>query len=387
MAANSPLKALFAYIYVLLYSPWLLTHFGLDVALCLLPWARPSRQWSLNQAARMRVVRLLLLYWSLTKAGDRLTLRPGREKNRFEVVAPRSPKLYRGVLSDIAIQPAQLGLTWTPARPPPPELVRSNMMVVLHFHGGAFVIGNGRDEDTGYLARYLIEQTGCTHVCTPQYRLSSSNGGRFPAPLQDALTAYLCLIKTKGIPASQIILSGDSAGANIALGLLRYIHEYGQQDEIPFPRAVTLWSPWVDVSAALEQDMTRSPNYKTDYLSKEFGRWGALTISESGMFDPSGPYLSPLRHPFKPDVSIPTFVNAGGNEVLYHDIRDFCERYQKHGWMIHLDISEHCPHDILLLGPRIGFGAEAEKAAEHAKDFLTEAAGINLCSYSRDSLS
>ncbi|RSL89811.1 hypothetical protein CEP52_014802 [Fusarium oligoseptatum] len=339
MASNPPLKALFTYIYVLLYSPWLLSHFGLDITLC-------------------------------------------REKNRFEVVVPRSPKLYRGVLSDIAIQPAQLGMNWTPARPPPPKLVRLNMIVALHFHGGAFVIGNGRDEDTGYLARYLIQQTGCTHVCTPQYRLSSSEGGRFPAPLQDALTAYLCLIKTKGIPASQIILSGDSAGANIALGLLRYIHEYGQQDEIPFPRAVTLWSPWVDVSAALEQDMTRSPNYKTDYLIKQFGQWGALTISESGIFDPSGPYLSPLRHPFKPDVSIPTFVNAGGNEVLYHDIKDFCERYQKHGWMIHLHISEHCPHDILLLGPRIGFGAEAEKAAEHARDFLTEAAGINLRSYS-----
>ncbi|KAF5003174.1 hypothetical protein FDECE_10242 [Fusarium decemcellulare] len=381
MATDAPLKALITYIYVLLYSPLLLSHFGIDVALCLLPWARPSRQWSFNQAARMRVVKLLLLYWSLTKAGDRLNLRQGREKNRFEVVAPRSPKLYRGVLSDVLIQPAQLGMTWTPARPPPAELVRPDMTVALHFHGGAFVIGNGRDEDTGYLARTLIRHTGCTHVCTPQYRLSSSKNGSFPAPLQDALTAYLSLIKTKGIPANQIILSGDSAGANIALGLLRYIHEYGQQDEIPLPRAVTLWSPWVDVSGALEQDMTKSPNYKTDYLSKEFGRWGALTVSEFGKIDPSGPYLSPLRHPFKVDVNLPMFVNAGGREVLYHDITDFCERYQKHGWTVHMDISEGCPHDILLLGPRIGFGAEAEKAAEHARDFLIETAGINLRSY------
>ncbi len=381
MADSKCVRKAFLYVCALLYTPWLLLHFFFDTTCYILPFARPSRQWSLNQAVRMRVVRLLLLYWSLTESGDLLHLEQGREKNRFEVAAPRSQKLYRGPLDDRTVQPAQLGMTWTPARPPPPSLVKADMVVALHFHGGAFVIGNGRDDDTGLLAKSLTRHTGFTHVCTPQYRLSSSKGGHFPAPLQDALTAYCWLTKVKRIPPKQIVLSGDSAGANLALALLRYIQEYGKDDEIPFPKAVMLWSPWVDVSAALEQDMTLSPNYKTDYLNKEFALWGIETISAKGAIDPAGPYLSPLKNPFRLDISLPVFVNAGGGEILCDDIREFCERYEKHGWNVHLDISQDCPHDILLLSDRAGFGAEANVAAEHARIFLSQAAGLNLRGY------
>ncbi|KAF4998640.1 hypothetical protein FGRMN_2966 [Fusarium graminum] len=375
------LRATLRYVYAFIITPWLLSRFLLDITLCLVPWFRPSKQWSFNQALRVRVVRLLLLYWSLTKYGDRLRLDPGREKNRFEVAAPRSPKLYNGVLSDYVVQPTPVGMTWTPARPPPAGLINPEMSVVLHFHGGGYVIGNGRDEDTGYLARTLIKHMGCTHVCTPQYRLSSSSKGNHPAPLQDALTAYLFLIKTRGIPASQIILSGDSAGANLALALVRYISEHGQSDDIPFPRAMALWSPWVDIAGALEQDVKQSPNYKTDYLNMHFARWGATTISSFGVTDPAGPYLSPLRNPFRLEKPLPVYVNAGGGEVLCDDIRSFCQRYEKHGWEISLDVSAACPHDILLLGDRIDFAADAELAAANAKNFLNRSAGLNLRSY------
>jgi acetyl esterase/lipase len=381
MTVINSTKLLLDYIYTALITPWLISQFLFDITLCLIPYLRPSRQWSLNQAARVRLIRLVLLYWSLTKYGDRLRLDPKREKNRFEVVSPRSPKLYRGVLSDYMVQPAQLGMTWTPSRPPPAGLINSGMVVVLHFHGGGYVIGNGRDEDTGFLAKTLVRHLGCTHVCTPQYRLSSSSNGHFPAPLQDALTAYLDLIKTKGIPANQIILSGDSAGANLALALVRYIHEYGRTDDIPFPRAMALWSPWVDIAGALEQDVKQSPNYKTDYLNMHFARWGAATISGYGVIDPAGPYLSPLRNLFELEESLPVYVNAGGGEVLRNDIENFCQRYEKHGWNIHLDVSEGCPHDILLLGDTMGFGAEAKKAAENARRFLTVSAGLKLQSY------
>lgn len=378
MSVSDCIEKAFRYTCAILYTPWLLFHFFLDVTTYVIPWVRPSKAWSLNQAVRMRVVRLLLLYWSLTRSGDRLHLNAGREKNRFEVAAPRSPKLYKGPLENRDIQPAQLGLTWTPARPPPPSLVGPDMTVALHFHGGAFVIGNGRDEDTGLLAQSLIRHTGCTYVCTPQYRLSSSKGGYFPASLQDALTAYLWLTKIKGIPAAQIILSGDSAGANLALGLLRYIHGHGKDIMAPYPKAAMLWSPWVSVSAALEQDMRLSPNYKTDYLTREFGRWGARSISANGAIDPAGPYLSPLMHPFRLGENLPVFVHAGGCEILCDDIRDFCKRFEHNGWNIHLDISQDCPHDILLLGDRAGFGAEAISAASRAGEFLSQAAGLRL---------
>jgi acetyl esterase/lipase len=326
----------------------------------------------------MRVVKLVLLYFSRLRWGDRLTLRPGREGNRFEVMEPKSQKLYKGALFDAAIQPETIGATWTPARPPPAALVRPELIVALHFHGGGFAIGNGRDEDTGYVAQTLLRHMGCRFVCTPQYRLSSSKSGRFPAPLQDALTAYLCLLREKGIPAHQIIVSGDSAGGNLALGLVRYIHEHGSELDIPVPGGIALWSPWVDVAAALQHDMRDSPNYGTDYLNKEFGQWGAASVSGYGAVNLFGPYLSPLHHPFRPATHVPMFLHGGDREVLWDDIQALAQRYAEVGWKVHLHTSRNCPHDILLLGSRIGFEAEAEEAARDARRFFLATTNMKL---------
>lgn len=373
-----PLSVASRVVYILLASPFILTRFTIDLLLCLPPWTRPAREWSLNQAARVRIVRLVLLYWSLWKFGDRLPLAPGREKNRFSICQPRSEKVYQGCLASQDVKPTAVGATWTPALPPPSGLVGKNLTVALHFHGGGFVIGDGRDGDAGFVAKTLVKHMGVTHVCSPQYRLSSHKGSHFPAPLQDAITAYLHLLKDRGIPAQQIVLSGDSAGANMALGVLRYIHDHGKHLDIEPPAAVALWSPWVDVSAALNQDMRLSPNYKTDYLNRDFGRWGASTITNLGVIDAGNPYLSPLHHPFKMEIDFPMYVNAGGREVLCDDIQEFAKRYQEVGWDVHLQVSEGCPHDSILLGPKMGFQSQAEEAARDAREFFLQTSNLYL---------
>ncbi|KAI0521076.1 FAD/NAD(P)-binding domain-containing protein [Xylaria bambusicola] len=355
-------------IYILTATPFLLVHYLLDIVRFVSPRGRPLKEWTFNQAVRVRTVRLLLVYWAFALAGDRLTLKPGRERNRFDVFHPKS-QMYKGPLSATKIQPKAIGATWTPAQPSLAEVKSRKATVVLHFHGGAYVIGDGRDHDTGYLAKTLVRHMGCKYVCTPQYRLSTHRGGHFPAALQDAVTSYIHLVEEMDIPASQIILSGDSAGGNMVLGLLRYIDEYGQDLGIPSPAAVALWSPWTDVSAALDvtQDITKSPYYMSDYLSAEFARWGGRAITAYGSIDASGPYLSPLHHPFQMTTRIPMFVNGGGGEVLCDDIKAFSKTFEKHGWPVHLVVSKHCPHDILLLGPRLGFHRDAEAAVRDAK--------------------
>ncbi|KAI1741940.1 FAD/NAD(P)-binding domain-containing protein [Xylaria scruposa] len=360
-------------LFILVSTPFLLSHYFYDIARYLLPWARPVKGWSFNQAVRVRTVRLVLLYISLLQAGDRLKLEPGRERNRFQIIQPGSPGLYKGPLNDFVIRSELIGATWTPAQPLPAALTSRRTTVALHLHGGAFVIGDGRDHDTGYLARTLVRHMGCTHVCTPQYRLSSRKGGQFPAALQDALTSYLYLVRELRIPASQLILSGDSAGGNLVLGLLRYISVYGQELDIPAPAAVALWSPWTDVSAAMDAtvNMKLSPNYTSDYLNANFAHWGATTVSGNGAIDVSSPYLSPLHHPFKMSTEIPMFVNGGESEVLCDDIKTFSKAFSDHGWPLHLVISKGCPHDILLLGPRMGFHKAAEAAVQDAKAFFS----------------
>ena len=367
------------YLYMITATPWFASVFLVELLAGILPWTRPVKEWTVEQAIRVRVVSMILHYWSLARSGDRLTLEPGSEGNRFQAIQPRDEKLYRGPLAgDALITPQPLGLTWTPARPPAPRVVGAETTVALHFHGGGFVIGDGRDHDTGDLARTMIRHMGCSHVCAPQYRLSSRKGGQFPAPLQDALTAYLYLLRDARIPAAQIILSGDSAGGNLVLGLLRYITEYKGELELPLPGAATLWSPWVDVHGAMHQDISASPYVRTDYVNGNFGRWGASTITGFGALDPADPYLSPLHHPFKLGAKLPVFVQAGACEVLSDDIQNFVEAFKKEDWLLHLTLVAHSPHDIMLLGPRMGFAKEAAWAAEQAGDFLLGNSGLRL---------
>ena len=77
----------------------------------------------------------------------------------------------------------------------------------------------------------------------------------FPTALLDALAGYLYLIKL-GFSEENIIVVGDSAGANLALALTRYlVSNKEQQSNLPeIPGALVLLSPWSDLSEQFEDN-------------------------------------------------------------------------------------------------------------------------------------
>jgi acetyl esterase/lipase len=232
------------------------------------------------------------------------------------------------------------------------------------------VIGDGRDHDTGFLAHTLIKHARVTHVFTPQYRLSSNPGGRFPAALQDAITSYSYLINTLKIPANRITFSGDSAGGNLALTLLRYITVHGEEVGLPSPGCIWLWSPWVDVEAARDpKNIANSPQYPTDYLGPGFGGWGVNTFCPLGKgIDAGSPWLSPLNNPF--ETKTPMFIQTGDAEVLYEDDVKIAGQFKEAGNKVGLEVTPGVPHDIILVGVMIGFSKEAAEIAKKAGEFL-----------------
>ncbi|KOC08356.1 hypothetical protein AFLA70_388g000690, partial [Aspergillus flavus AF70] len=133
------------------------------------------------------------------------------------------------------------------------------------------------------------------------------------------------------IPPSQIVLSGESAGGNLILAMLRYITTENQT--IPLPRCALLWSPWVDmtIKALLEMDQHR--NYKSDYIEYDFGSWGASSYIPPGWSD-SNPYLSPLGSEYR--LSVPLFIEVGTSEVLYDDIVLFAHNMREKGTEVEL---------------------------------------------------
>lgn len=85
-----------------------------------------------------------------------------------------------------------------------------------------------------------------------QYRLAS-RAHPFPAAVQDFLTAYQYVLG-HGVPPRDLVLTGDSAGANLVLALLRYLAAQG----LPQPGGAVAFSPWVEVTAGAVQKYGRS---------------------------------------------------------------------------------------------------------------------------------
>ncbi|KAL8830743.1 MAG: hypothetical protein Q9170_005592 [Blastenia crenularia] len=325
--------------------------------LSLIPrFLRQHQSYTLRQAFMIRLVSVVSHHSCQIRDHPSWSLKPGAEKERFERITPSNKDIYQGVLNDPEIKPAEVGGTWYPTVYGPGDAKRKT--VILHFHGGAFIVGDGRKKDLGYGAHLLTSHTDAW-VFGLTYRLSSNAGGRFPAALQDAVTAYQYLLD-RGIPASSIVISGDSAGANMAIAFLRYITD--NPDILPKPRAALLWCAWVNPGGSMQpRSCSSNRNYKTDFLCDAFAEWGVRAYAPDKI-DPASRYVSPRDHPFRCDV--PMWVQFGELEILADDIVKFAEGMRGiEGNEVDVHEDKGVPHDIFLLGNVLGFGEKAERMA------------------------
>jgi acetyl esterase/lipase len=262
LVSYQPLRLLFQLSYivvVILRLPYYAT-------ISLIPFLRANRKWSAKQTFMTRITYALLDAVSRVGITETLTLDPGKEGKRFQTVPVSTLDVYKGPLASKTIKPAKIGGTWYPDAP---GAQVTSKTVVLHFHGGAFVQGDGRTEQCGPIAKYFLDKGTADAVFSLQYRLSGHGGmNPFPAALQDALSSYLFLLHQLNIPPHQIIFAGDSAGANLAAALLRYLYEFGSTIKIPTPKCAVLLSPWVD---PFYLNPTGNPQHSTDFVPGTYG--------------------------------------------------------------------------------------------------------------------
>jgi monoterpene epsilon-lactone hydrolase len=203
--------------------------------------------------------------------------------------------------------------------------------VLLYFHGGGYVVGHPSSERP-FIAR-IADAVGrpCFSV---DYRLAPRH--RFPAAVDDALSAYGGLLD-EGVEPSRIVLVGDSAGGGLALALLLRVHD----EELPQPGGAVLISPWLDLT---HSGSTLETNSATDYLPKAAGHAASAYLGDA---DPRHRYASPLFA----DLSglPPMLVMAGGVEMLLSDSTRFAERAVAAG----VDITLHVEPDMYHVWPAI----------------------------------
>ena len=238
---------------------------------------------------------------------------------------------------------------WVEAEAAPPTAPASTTL--LYLHGGGFVGCSPRTHRpiTGALARQGLR------VFVPDYRLAPEHP--FPAAALDAQAVWRALRGTA--PAGRLVVAGDSAGGNLALGLMLALRDAGE----PLPDAAVLFSPALDLtggSASLTLNAGRDAMFHGPSLANLSGPYlrGA---------DPAQPLASPLLG--RLDGLPPLLVHVGESEALRDDALRLAQRAREAGVTVELQVFPVVPHVWQMLA----WLPEARQSLAAAATFLRSA--------------
>jgi len=322
---------------------------------------RPHPNWTLHTSLGRAFYYLVFRYITIVRIAPDYARQTKTLGNRFVLAPTASSEVYTGVLQHKTIKPVPWGGIWFPKAPTQEEI--KTRTFVLHFPGGAFVMASPPSEN-GKFPSGVFEAKMNAMTFFAQYRVAT----QFPAALQDAVTFYAYLLDI-GIPAQNIVISGDSAGGNVVLALVRYIEQNAHV--LPRPRGAIAWSPWVNVTSTAISTCKLSQKRATDTVPYQILQWGleSYVPSLSKTSSAAQAYISPAQHPFA--TRIPLLVQAGSAEILCDDIRAFAgEMEGREGNRVRYWETPFAPHDLILCGNLLGMVRETGDVVELAKAFF-----------------
>jgi epsilon-lactone hydrolase len=268
---------------------------------------------------------------------------------RFERIARRVFRLPpASLVREITLAPdiPALAISNRPGSHPP----RAHKLV-LYFHGGAFVAGSPRTH-AALLAR--LARLARVEIIAPSYRLAPEHP--FPAAPDDARAAWDALI-ARGYRAGDIALGGDSAGGNLALGLLAGLLAEGQR-----PAGLFAFSPVTDLTFS---GPTITSNVRRDSMLPS-----SRTADLLGYYLPNSPADDPRASPLFarfPDPP-PVFLQYAATEILADDCRRIADRLRDNGGEVICDEWPDAPHVWVIFD---GYVPEAREGLRRAARFVS----------------
>ena len=281
---------------------------------------------------------------------------------------PPPDHIFSGVLAASgSIKPAPVEALWFPSPPPQHTAELEKQKTVLHFPGGAFVIAYEPNGTGSSVAQTMAKSMKATRTVWAQPRLADSPETRFPAAVQDALTFYHYIVSL-GVDPKNIILSGDSSGANVVLALVRYLES--AQTQLPLPGGAIAFSPWVDITANAGRDFEQCKNSHFGFPTSSILQWGAEAYRpEERLPAETEAYVSPLHYPF--ETSIPLFIHAGAVEGFHDCIQSFAdEMTEMNGDGVRFHDTAMAPHDLVIVHGLFGMTQELDAVVQEACDFF-----------------
>jgi monoterpene epsilon-lactone hydrolase len=224
---------------------------------------------------------------------------------------------------------------------------------ILHIHGGGFALGSAGGS-VG-LASSLARKTGMRAVSV-DYRLAPEHP--YPAALQDVTAAYRALVEQVG-GADRIVVSGESAGGNLAVGLLIV----GKAEGLTMPAAALLLSPMTDLTVTGSSYAGKA--HVDPVITAQAIRTRAADYLAST--DPADPLVSPIFA----DLSglPPLLIQAGSHEVLLDDSTRLAAKAAADDVAVILDITPGVPHVFQAFDALLEEGnAALDRVARFVKD-------------------
>ncbi len=223
--------------------------------------------------------------------------------------------------------------------------------VLLYIHGGGCISGSCLTHRM-HVAKFAVECRMRSLVF--DYRVAPEHP--FPAALEDCVKVYKWLLK-EGYKPENIIVGGESAGANLTLTLLLALKD----EEIALPKAAFSISPITDLSCS-----AKSFEYNAKKDVAPMGSWGVWTDYYIAGNDTRNPLLSPLFGNY--EGIPPLYICVGTYEIHLEDCINVAKVARDHGVDVTLRKWDGMIHAFPLLTPLF---PEAKQAFLEVCDFIT----------------
>jgi len=227
-----------------------------------------------------------------------------------------------------------------------PREARNKDKVIMFLHGGGFIYE--MHPVHWDFAAQIVRETGLT-ICIPMYPIYPEID--MEVSISFIFECYRELIRR--YPEAEIIMIGDSVGANLNLSLCHYLFlNHGEYADLPFPDKLILISPSMivgnddEVIAEMEKiepyDVMLSMNmFKTLPELFQFPRNELSNEVELNS------YTAPLYGDFS--LFPPMYVFSGTYDIFYPQVKPFVERVRSQGKHIEFYTGYQMMHDWVMV--------------------------------------
>ncbi len=231
--------------------------------------------------------------------------------------------------------------------------------IIIYIHGGGFC--RGFPLHGVFYVKAMMKRLGCDALA-PDYSLSPEV--KYPTALEELVCFYKEVLKE--YKPENIILTGESAGANLALALAMRLRD----EKVSLPKCLVLISGFFDLN---NDKPSYEINKDTDVsLTKEILDLMAQTYVYGDYGDiPSelckDQYISPVYGNFK-DLP-PIMFTVCSDELLYDDTAACYAKAKKAGNDCFLYVDKNCFHAYVVMGDVC---TESKKACNEIEKFVKE---------------